>query len=121
MDDETMRILAKASNLAGMTGQHKEALEIAEAIRVILPDESNAAVVQANALLHAGKFTEAANILRDTVLANEPDNVIAKAMLGLSFHAAGQRTERDTVLQEVIESGSDDENAVGLAKGLLHA
>lgn len=118
MDTETVQMLGFASNLAAMTGQEKESIEIAEAVAAALPDSEDAEMLRVNAYLHAARYQEAEKMLRDGLLASRPDNLSAKAMLGLALHGAGKKSERDRVLEEVIAGKPNDENALLLAESL---
>ncbi|MCG8690627.1 MAG: YscG family type III secretion system chaperone [Minwuiales bacterium] len=119
-DQETLVLLAESATLASRFGMGEEAMTITEALSTALPDDENVVLIQATANIESRRFEEAAALLRDKVLAKNPDNSTAKAFLGLALHLTGKAADRDKVLQEVIDAG-DDEDAVIVARDLIHS
>jgi predicted Zn-dependent protease len=119
MDDETITLLAESAGLANRYGLLPEATAITDALLAAIPDDGNVMLLQATTHLGARRYDEAASILRDKILANDPDNSTAKAFLGMALHLSGKAADRDKVLQEVIDS-NDDEDAVTIAQSFLH-
>ncbi|MEM6546628.1 MAG: hypothetical protein AAF713_02670 [Pseudomonadota bacterium] len=120
MDDETLQIIASASHLASVTGQEKESFELVECLRVAVPDDETVETLRASAFIFASRFDEGEKILRDNVLAKNPENWRAKSLLGIALHGSGRATERDRVLQEVIDAKPEDVSALEIAESLLH-
>lgn len=120
MDDETVQIIATATNIAALTGQEKESFELAEKLKTALPDDENVETLRASAFIHAGRYDEGAKMLRENVLAKHPENWTARSLLGLALHCSGYATERDKVLQEVIDAKPSDKSALILAESLMH-
>ena len=120
VDPDTLDILAQTAALAGIFGLPKEAMTIVEAVSVAAadPDDDNVAIVLATAYLSGRRFDDAIGVLRDKVLARNPDNESAQAFLALTCHLANRRGECDTLCRGLIASGSDPE-AVALARELM--
>ena len=117
LNEETVQYLASTAVIAGVFGMRDKALAISDALVAAMPDSTDANLIAASAKLTAGKKQESAKILREKVLAVEPDRTLAKAMLSMAHDMMNELTERDKLIDEVIEAG-DDENAIELVKGI---
>ena len=115
LNDETVQYLASTAVIAGVFGMRDKALMISDALVAAMPDSIDANLIAASAKLTAGQKRESIKILRDKVLAIEPDRTLAKAMLGMAYDMLNEAGERDKLVNEVLEAG-DDENAVELVK-----
>jgi thioredoxin-like negative regulator of GroEL len=120
IDSETVTLLAELGFIAGDRGMAGQAEAIAAGLVAMRPESAEPHLVRAYCRLGARDAEGAVRILREDVLAAHPENAAGKAMLGLALHMAGKGTERDQVLQEVIEAGGDD-HAVEIAKKLVGA
>lgn len=115
LNDETVQYLASTAVIAGVFGMRDKALAISDALVAAMPDSVDANLIAASAKLTAGKKQESAKILREKVLAIEPDRTLAKALLSMAHDMMDEVGERDRLISEVLEA-NDDENAVTLVK-----
>ena len=118
VDKETVDILAETAILAGIFGLAREGAALSAALSAAAPGDANVAMVQATALISGRRYDEAGALLRDVVLAEDPDNSIAKAFLGFALKLSGKVTEAEQTCQEVLDA-DDDADAVTVAKALL--
>jgi predicted Zn-dependent protease len=117
LTDETVRYLAATAVIAGVFGMRDKALLISDALVSALPDNVDAQLIAASARLAAGQKRESEKILREKVLAVDPDRTIAKALLGMAHDMMQNFGERDKMVAEVLEAG-DDADAIQLVKEL---
>ncbi len=122
LDDETLQILGKAASLAGSYGLKKQAAEITAALREVSPDDEDMKFLHAATCFQAQDTGKAKAILLDEILAKNPDNSSAKALLGVIYEVEGKTAERDHVLKEVIAAGeAAGEEATAIANELLNS
>lgn len=115
LNEETVQYLASTAVIAGVFGMRDKALTISDALVAAMPDSTDAQLIAASAKLTAGRKQESAKILREKVLAVDPDRTIAKALLSMAHDMMNELSERDKLIEEVIKA-DDDENATLLVK-----
>jgi predicted Zn-dependent protease len=119
-DKETIQYLGIVAVLAAVAGMRKEAKTIADALIAARPDDENAQYIVAMAKIGAGEPEESAKILQDKILVKSPDNSLAKATLGLAYSLMGRNTDRDRLVQEVVDAG-DNPEAINMTKVYMQA
>lgn len=115
LTDETVQYLASTAVIAGVFGMRDKALAISDALVAAMPDSTDANLIAASAKLTAGQKRESAKILREKVLAAEPNRTLAKALLSMAHDMMSEFGERDKLVKEVLDAG-DDECAIELVK-----
>ena len=115
LNEETVQYLASTAVIAGVFGMKEKAIAISEALVAAMPDNTDAHLIAASAKLTAGQKRESIKILREKVLAVEPDRTLAKALLSMAHDMMNEYGERDKLIADVLNAG-DDENAIELVK-----
>ena len=115
LNEETVQYLASTAVIAGVFGMREKALTISDALVAAMPDSTDAHLIAASAKLTAGQKRESAKILREKVLAVEPDRTLAKALLSMAHDMMNEHGERDRLIAEVMDA-ADDDNAIELVK-----
>lgn len=117
-DTRYLQLLCEIGMVAGSHGQVAKANAIFDGLIAVRPDHPSPPIGKATVLLNTGRFDEAIDLLQNTVLANDPHNLTAKAFIGMAHAMASRNNEARSILQEVTESGSED-TAVSMAESIL--
>ncbi|NJN46705.1 MAG: hypothetical protein HC808_09750 [Candidatus Competibacteraceae bacterium] len=120
IDDDTVKLLAEIAFMAGGYKMIGPSDTIAVGLERARPDSERPHLVRAITRLNAKDTATAERILRDQALKINPNSAMSKAFLGIALHMQGRINERDQVLNEVIATDDDDEDAVKIAKDLLN-
>jgi len=112
---EFLRTLSQVGYLACFKGRIGEGEAIMEGAYAAQPEQIPTQVGLAIARICTGQYVEAVDILRDQVLAVEPNHMTAKCFMGLALKQTGQKEEATRLLQEVSQRGSSDEKAIASA------
>ncbi|MDR1437690.1 MAG: hypothetical protein LBI69_01360 [Puniceicoccales bacterium] len=86
-------------------------------IAAVRPNSELPLIGLAYAHANAGKLSEAREILTKRAAVINPKNQLTKAILAMIFRISGEVNESDSLIDEVIEDGSDPQ-AVALAEQL---
>lgn len=110
MDTQHNRLYQLLAKIAFLTADC-QALPIAEkifqAIHQAQSDHETPIIGLAYAALLGSKFDEAVTLLRDKVLAANPNNPTAKAYLGLALGCKGDVEASNTILEQVLKEAKD--------------
>ena len=120
IDQDTLDILSQSAVLAGQFGLTKEADTIVAAVTAVSPDDENAIILKAAMQLNTHRYDDAVKTLHDGVLARNPDNTAAKAMLAMTFHVSGRQADYERLRQEVVDA-NDDAEAIKLVTSLTQS
>lgn len=107
IDNETLRWLGAAADMAARFNLPDSADKITDALLAAMPGNADAYVVTAMTKLNTRRPEECVKILQEKVLAKDPDHDGAKGFLVLAYDMMGHTIERDRVAKDVIENGSD--------------
>ena len=107
IDNETLRWLGAAADMAGRFNLPHSADRITDAVLAVAPEDPEAHIVTAAAKLNSKRPEECLKILQEKVLTKDPDHDGAKGFLVLAYDMMGRTSERDRVAKDVIENGSD--------------
>jgi hypothetical protein len=113
---EVSRTLAHVALLAAWDGDGEAANQIFTALYKAKPKEPNIRICQAMVLACQERFKECTMLLLN-VLADVPDNLNAKSLLGLIKFYINEDGWRN-LLEEVVADGSDA-HAVQMARNIL--
>jgi hypothetical protein len=111
-----MRTLMEIGVAASAGGLFNQANAIFEGMGAMRPDSEGPGIGLAIARLNARNFDEAAQILRDKVLAKHPQSIEAKMFLGLALRLGGRNAECDNIIKEL--AASSDAKAQAFAQTL---
>lgn len=120
LDPETLKYLGVTAVLAQSVGLRKQATMAAEAALAAVPDNVDVQLLAGIVKLGVGETDAGVKLLRDKVLAADPNRSSAKAYLGLAYHQMGLTSERNKLAQQVIDA-NDDPDAVQLTKSYMEA
>ncbi len=112
---DLLRRLSEVGYMACFKGMVREGAVIMEGIHAMAPDQVPVKIGLAVARISELRYPEAITLLRDEVLAQEPDNLTAKCFLGLALKESGAEAEARTVLEEVRERGDEHQRAIAEA------
>ena len=107
IDNETLRWLGAAADMAGRFNLPRSADRIADVLLEVVPEDPEAHIVAATTRLNSRRPEECVKILQEKVLAKDPDHDGAKGFLVLAYDMMGRTSDRDRVAKDVIENGSD--------------
>lgn len=113
---DASRTLAHVALLAAWEGDGDAANQIFQALYAAKPKEPNIRICQAMVLACQDRFAESTAML-GSVLAEKPDDLHAKSLLGLIKFHANEKGWR-SLMEEVVKDGGDTD-AAELARGML--
>jgi Flp pilus assembly protein TadD len=117
-DTVLVRTLMEAGYVAAGTFSAARAEAIFAAVKILRPKSEVPVIGQAVAQLNAGDYLAAIRLLRDEALSMNPDNHVARALLGVALQLHGDRSEAETELRKVSEANTDPV-ATALARSAL--
>ncbi len=109
---DLLKRLSEVGYMACFKGHVKEGEVIMEGVHAAAPDQIPVKIGLAVARISALRYPEAIALLRDEVLAEDPDNLTAKCFLGLALKESGQQEAARTVLEEVLARGDEHQQAI---------
>lgn len=112
---ELLQSMAEIGYMACFKGDMNRSQAIMDGIDAISIQQNPVKISVAIVRLYAGRYDEAVSILRDQVLADEPDHMSAKCFLGIALSQKGQKLEAKELFQEVILRGNEDERNIASA------
>lgn len=107
IDDETLRWLGAAADMAARYNLPQSADRISDALLTAAPEAPEAHVIKASTKLNSGRPEECVKILQEKVLEQNPDHDTAKSFLVLAYEVMGQKADRDRIAKDVIENASN--------------
>lgn len=110
-----LKSLLRVGYLACFKGLVEKGQIIMEGVHAARSNQIPVLIGLATARIYAAREDEAIAILRDRVLAAEPEHLTAKCLLGLALKQVGRTTESQRLLREVRERGNRDEQAIANA------
>ena len=117
LTDSEVRRLLDVANAGVQRGVIGPARRVYEGILANRPEHVPTLISLAMSHLAVGEYDEAETVLRDKVLAQNPDDPDGLAYLGLNAFLAGRKDEAAEILAKVPE----DTPAGNLAKNLLES
>ena len=107
IDNETLRWLGAAADMAARYNLPKSADRISDALLTAVPEDPEAHVITAVTKLNSNRPEECVKILQEKVLEQNPDHDQAKSFLVHAYEMMGQKADRDRIAKDVIENASD--------------
>lgn len=116
LTDAQIARLLDIANAGCHKGMVLEARTIYDGVLAVRPGHVPALIGQALSHIVIGEYDKAEALLRDSVLAEHPDDADARAMLGLCLSLADRKDEARDILQPLAEEGGSSSE---LARSLL--
>ncbi len=118
LDPQTLTLLSDLGFIAGGRGMLPLAQKIYEGLMIARPEHESPYIGLAMAMMFSQQPKQAAELLRASALAINPESELARSFLGLALKLDGDVQGAREQLEAVAESGSD-QAAVELAKNVL--
>ena len=102
-----LELLVNVAFVAGAQRMLKEVQEITSTVRVLQPENRNVAICQAIAWLRTGGVPQAEEILREQILAHDPENSDARSLMSLVHYLKGDKTLSKQTAEKVLAAKCD--------------
>lgn len=114
-DVALLQRLSQIGYMACMQVSPSKGEQILEAVNSLKPEQTPTLIGLAMGRIANNKAGQAVKILRDQVLAKEPEHITAKCFLGMALLELGQHREGQCYLEDVVKNGNDDQKLVAEA------
>lgn len=109
---ELLQLLSEVGYMACFRGDNDNSQIIMDGVDAVGEEQAPIKMGVAISKIYAGDLDNAISILRDDVLAKEPDHMSAKCFLGIALNLKGEQSQATVLFQEVAEKGSSDEQSI---------
>lgn len=109
---EMIQLLSQVGYLGCFNGDVEKGQLIMESVEENCKGQSAALVGVAISRIYAGHYADAIRILKEGVIAVEPDNLTAKCFLGMALSESGEIDEAIVLFEEIIEKGGEDDRTI---------
>lgn len=115
VSSELLQTLSEVGYMACFRGDMTRSQVIMDGVNAIGIEQTPIKMGMAITKLYAGDYGQAIAILRDQVLAYEPQHMSAKCFLGIALSQVGEHGEAKVLFDDVIKHGNDDERSIASA------
>ncbi len=112
---ELLQQLSQVGYMACFKGDAQRSQLIMDGVNAISVEQTPIKMGVAIAKIYAGHYDQAIYILRDQVLAGEPDHMSAKCFLGIALNQKGEKAAARELFEEVVRRGNKDESSIAAA------
>ena len=109
---ELLQLLSEVGYMACFRGDNERSQVIMNGVDAVGENQSPIKMGLAITKIYAGDIDNAITILRDDVLAKEPDHMSAKCFLGIALNLKGDQSQAIGLFKEVAAKGSPDEQSI---------
>ncbi|MGB0846224.1 MAG: tetratricopeptide repeat protein [Thiolinea sp.] len=109
---ELLQLLSEVGYMACFRGDSERSQVIMDGVDAVGEEQAPIKMGLAIAKIYAGDLDNAVSILRDDVLAKEPEHMSAKCFLGIALNLKGDQDQASTLFEEVALKGSPDEQSI---------
>lgn len=109
---ELLQLLSEVGYMACFRGDSDRAQVIMDGVDAVGREQTPVKMGLAITKIYAGDLDEAISLLRDDILAKEPDHMSAKCFLGIALNLVGQQDQANTLFEEVAVHGNEDEQSI---------
>lgn len=107
-----VKLVSEIGYMASLKGAPVSGEKIMEGIHAIKPSQVPVKIGLAVAKMANGKSQESISILRDSVLAVEPDNMTAMTFLAVAYQDAGDAQESQKLFEHVQQHGDQEQQLI---------
>ena len=112
VSSELLQLLSEVGYMACFRGDARRSQVIMEGVEAVGREQTPIKMGVAIAKIYAGDIDRAIAILRDDVLAREPNHMSAKCFLGIAMNQQGDEAGAMALFQEVAKHGNPDEQSI---------
>ncbi|MEN9433087.1 MAG: hypothetical protein RLZZ422_676 [Pseudomonadota bacterium] len=112
---ELLQLLSEIGYMACFRGDVQRAKVIMDGVDAVGREQTPIKMGLAITRIYAGEYDTAINILRNQILASEPNHMSAKCFLGIALTQIGQQGEAQQLFKEVAAYGNADEQSIANA------